>query len=445
MSICPIEWRYGSYEMKSLFSRENIFNVMKEVEVALLEALEEIGIAEDGLSSSLRELKISPEEVDRIEREIGHDVMALVSVLYERTRGRFIHFGATSNDIIDTAWAIILREAIKVVKEKLRNLIIELGKKAIAYKDVLQVGRTHGQHAIPITFGFKLANYVYELTRSYERLNELEKRVIRGKISGAVGTMASWGKMGFEIERRVLSRLKLEPHMISTQVAPRDGYAELISNLAILGSSLDRLAIEIRELMRPEIDEVAESREGKIGSSTMPQKENPVDCEKVSSLARLLRGLVVTSLENIPLWHERDLTNSASERIEIPHSFIIIDEMLSTMMDVVRKLIVKEGNMRRNIDLSKGLIMSEALMIELTRRKMDRQEAHKLVRELVKRSKEEGKALIDVVRNDERVSSIIDKEEIENLMKPENYLGLSTSLIYRAINYAESTLNTKIS
>ncbi|MEM4906627.1 MAG: lyase family protein, partial [Sulfolobales archaeon] len=305
------------------------------------------------------------------------------------------------------------------------------------FKDLVMVGRTHAQHALPITLGFKLANYVYEFIRSLERINSVEDRVIRGKMSGAVGTMAGWRGKGLEIENAVMSELNLHPHLITTQVVPRDGFAEVVSVLAILASQAERLGIEIRELMRPEILELAEGSAGRVGSSTMPHKTNPVECEKISGLARVLRGLLIPALENIPLWHERDLSNSSAERVLIPHSFILIDEILDTLHDVLKGLKVFPENIERNLRMSRGAIMAESLMLRLTDKGLSRLEAHKLTMELVQRARSKHTSLLEEAINDARVLTYLNIAEINEALDYNKYLGNYRELIDRTLKYAE--------
>ncbi len=295
-------------------------------------------------------------------------------------------------------------------------------------------GRTHGQHAVPITLGFKFANYVYEFSRSLERICECEKRVVRSKISGAVGTMAAWMGKGLIVESTASKELGLEPHTISTQVAPRDGFAELVSNLAILASQLDRFALEVRELSRTEIGEVYEAVK-RVGSSTMPQKRNPVTAERISGLAKIARSLTIAALENIPLMHERDLTNSSSERVLIPHIFMVLDQMLVDMEKLLNTIHIDEEAMRKNLLLTKGAIMAEALMVKLVEKGMARHEAHKLLSELASRVGEED--FYTILVKDSRVLSYLTTEEIRELMKYENYLGNYRELIHRSISYAQ--------
>ncbi len=435
--VCPLDWRYGSEEMRRIFKVENIVRKYVEVEKALVCTLEELGIAEKGSCEKIKNVEVSPEEMYEMEKKIGHDIASLVFIIEEKTSCRFVHYGATSYDIVDTTWALIIREALDLVKKKLKDLINILIDLAQEHRYTIMIGRTHGQHALPITLGFKFANYIYEFTRSLERLKDVEDRVVRGKMSGAVGTMAAWGNKGVEVERRTLEKLGLKPHIISTQVAPRDGFAELICTLAILASQLDRLALEIRELSRPEIGELYESFK-RVGSSAMPHKLNPVTSEKVSGLAKMLRGLVIPALENIPLWHERDLTNSSCERILIPHAFLIIDEMLDSMIKVLKNLGINTQNMKKNLELLKGYTLTEAVMNILIKRGLSRSEAHRLLRELTMRYSE-GKSLWEAIKESE-ISKYLTDEDLKNI-KYENYLGEVDKLVDRAIQYAKDVIS----
>lgn len=445
MSICPLEFRYGSNELRRVFSRENIIARMIDVEVALIKALEECDIIPRGYYEALRKCAYSVkiEDVDRYEKMLGHDIMALTASINDACGefARYVHYGATSNDIVDTAWALVIRDALSIIKSKLANVIELLIKLAHEYMDTIMIGRTHGQHALPITLGFKFANYIYEFTRSLERLVDAETRVVKGKMAGAVGTMAGWRGKGLCIESIVMKELGLKPHEITTQVVSRDGFAELINALAILASQAERLGIEVRELMRPEILELAEGTEGRVGSSTMPHKDNPVLCEKLSGLARVLRGLSISALENIPLWHERDLSNSSAERILIPHAFLIADEVLDTLNKVLSNLKVYPSNMIKNLELSKGIIMAESLMLRLTDKGFSRYEAHRLVRKLVSKALSEGRDLFSIAASDEDILKYLSVDEINEALDYRKYLGNYRELIERAINYAKKILN----
>jgi adenylosuccinate lyase len=437
--ICVFEWRYGSEEMRRLFLAESIVKRYIDVEVAVMRGLEEAGIAPRGCAEAMRRCVegVRPEEVYEREAVTGHDIASLAYIIGERCGecGRFAHLGATSYDIVDTAWALIIRDALRIVKERLWRVVEMLIEYAERYRDVVMVGRTHGQHAVPITLGFKFANYIYELSRSLERLCEAEKRIVRSKVSGAVGTMAAWGGRGLVVESVASKMLGLEPHTISTQVAPRDSFAELVTDLAILASQLDRFALEVRELSRTEIGEIYEAGK-RIGSSTMPQKRNPVTAERISGLAKVVRAFTITALENIPLMHERDLTNSSSERILIPHTLLAIDQMLLDMEKLLKTLYIDEEAIDRNLKLSKGTIMAEAVMIKLVEKGMPRHEAHKLLSELALTVGNEDFYAV-LIRN-EIVRKYLTPEEVAKILDPRSYLGNYKELIDRAVSYAKN-------
>jgi len=443
LTICPFEWRYGSSEMRRIFSVEYIVGKYVEVEKAIIKGLAEAGFAPKKCTMVLDKCssRLKAFEVYEMEKKTGHDISSLAYLLGEYCGecGKYVHLGATSNDIVDTAWALIVREALSIMRERLKKLVNKLASLAREYSETIMVGRTHGQHALPITFGFKLANYVYELARSYERICDAEKRFVKGKISGAVGTMAAWGSKGFIVEEAALNQLHLEPHAISTQIAPRDSLAELVLSLLILASQLDRLAVEIRELSRPELREVAEGVGERVGSSTMPHKRNPVSSERVSGLARFLRSFATTVLENIVLWHERDLSNSSFERITLPHVFLAIDQALIDMYSVVEKLVIYPENMMRNLKQSKGTVLSEAVMVKLVEKGVPRHEAHQLLIKLSREALDSNKEFKKILLEDPFVSSVLNSEEIESLLRYENYLGASQQLIDRALEYWEKT------
>lgn len=441
--ICPLDWRYGSEEMRGLFLTEAIIKRFIVVEKAIMKGLEEMGYAKKGCSEVIDECaqSITASDVYTRESVMGHDIAALTYLLGEKCGecGKYVHLGATSYDVVDTAWALIIKDALAIVKRRLRYIIEKLIDMAYQYKEAIMVGRTHGQHALPITLGFKFANYIYEFTRSLERLFETEKRVVRSKISGAVGTMAAWRGKGIVLEEIASKYLGLEPHKIATQVAPRDGFAELVSVLAILASQLDRFALEVRELARPEIGEIYETGK-RVGSSTMPQKRNPVTAERISGLAKVARSLVIVALENIPLMHERDLTNSSSERILIPHMFLIIDQMLIDMLKLLDTIYIDIDAMKRNLDLLKGQIMSEAIMIKLVEKGMPRHEAHKILSEITRNLKAE-ESLKQALIKDERILKLLTIKEIEEALNYYTYLGNYKELIDRTIKYSKDVLN----
>lgn len=447
MPICPIDTgRYGSKEMKALFDEEGRLQRYLDVEAALAYALAELGeiprAAAEEIGRNANTKKVTPEKVKEKEKKTHHDLMAMVEVLSEECgpegSGKYVHWGATSYDIVDSSWALIMRDGLSLLDSRivaLRDLLCDL---ALKHKDLVEVGRTHGQHAIPITFGFKMAVYAAETARNLERLRELKPRLVAGKMSGAVGTMSSQGEKAFMVERLVMERLKLKPAEITTQVVCRDRMAEFVCWAAIAASGLDRVATEVRNLQRTEILEAAEGFEAKaqVGSSTMPHKQNPVDCEKVSGLAKVMRGLVVPALENVPLWHERDLTDSSSERFVIPMAFIILDEMLITLTRVMGGLRVFPENMRRNLGLTKGMILTEAVMMALARRGVGRQKAHELMRRASVKAFNEGIAIGDVLAGMPEVTACLTRGEIEALTDAEKYTGKAAELVERAVKYA---------
>jgi len=376
-------------------------------------------------AASVKQVKLS--RVKEIEREIKHDVMALVRALAEACgpSGAYVHLGATSSDILDTAMALQLRDALDLIEKRLDALEEVLVEKTKKYKETIMIGRTHGQHALPITLGFKFAVWMRENARHIKRLSECRKRALVGKMSGAVGTQAGLGPHAIRIQQLVMERLGIKPAEISTQIVQRDRYAELLCVLAIIASTLDKMAAEIRELQRPEIGEVSEpfERERQVGSSTMPHKRNPITCERISGLAKVMRSLVGPALENIPTWHERDLTQSSAERFIIPEACILIDYMLVLMTNVLRDLWVDEEKMSKNLELTQGRTMSEAVMMALTRKGMDRQEAHELVRQLAIKSEVQKQPIRDILLRNDSVQRMLSEKEVDEALDPRNYLG----------------------
>ena len=442
MPILPIDTgRYGTPEMLKVFEEENYFQRLLDVEAALAWAHAQVGNIprEDAEKiekmASTKYVKVS--RIKEIEREIKHDIMSLVRAFAEvcGPSGAYIHLGATSYDIVDTAKALQFGEALDIIRKKLDDLELILLRQADRYKNTIMIGRTHGQHALPITFGLKLSVWMREISRHIQRLRECRKRLIVGKMSGAVGTQAGLGRQALKIQELVMKRLGLKAAEVSTQIIQRDRHAELICVLAMIASTLDKFATEIRELQRTEIGEVLEpfKRERQVGSSTMPHKRNPELCERICGLAKVVRGLVIPALENIPTWHERDLTQSSSERFIIPEACILVDYMLHLMIGILSNLEVDEERMRRNIELTQGRIMSEALMLALTGKGMSRQDAHELVRRLAIKSADEKRPFKDVIMEDERVTSLLSVEEIEEALDPEKYLGTAIEQVKLAI------------
>ena len=382
---------------------------------------------------------VKVDRVNAIEKEIKHDIASLVRALSEvcGTSGAYVHLGATSYDIVDTGNALQLKDAIDLIEKKLEELKIVLQKQADQHKETVMIGRTHGQHALPITLGFKFAVWGHEVNRHIERLNECKKRVLVGKISGAVGTQAGLGEHAEQIQDLVMKRLGLQAAEISTQIVQRDRYAELVCMNAMVASSLENFATEIRELQRPEIGELFEAFEAskQVGSSTMPHKQNPETCERICGLARIVRSLSAPALEDMVTWQERDLTQSSAERFIFPESNILVDYMLNLMCNIIANLRIDKERMLRNVGLTQGRAMSEAVMIALTKKGMDRQEAHELLRNLAIQSSVEKKDFKQVMLQDKFVSSKLSEEEIDEALDPENYLGTA---VKQAEKFAKS-------
>ena len=432
MPILPIDTgRYGTPEMLKIFEEETRVQKLLDVEAALALAHAEVGNIpkEDAekIASMASTKYVKVERVKLIEKEIKHDIMSLVRALSEQcgTSGAYVHLGATSYDVVDTANALQLKDAIAVLEKRLRDFKLILQKQAFTYKETVMIGRTHGQHALPITLGFKFAVWGYEVNRHLQRLEECKKRVIAGKVSGAVGTQASLGEHASEIQALVMKRLNINAAEISTQIVQRDRYAELVGIYAMIATSLENFATEIRELQRPEIAEVFESFEVKkqVGSSTMPHKQNPETCERVCGLARIIRSLEIPALEDIVTWHERDLTQSSTERFVLPESNIILDYILSLTSSIVANLKVDRHRMLANLSLTEGRSMSESVMIALVKKGVYRQEAHEMLRQLTIKSAVEKKPFKQVLLEDKAVSSKLSEKEIDQALDPKSYLG----------------------
>ena len=447
--VCVFEWRYGSPELRRLLSVGGIVEALKRVELALLEALAELGVAS---WEAVEEARRASSVVDactvyREEERTGHDVASLAFLLGERGGGeaaRWVHYGATSYDIVDTAWALVLRDSLQMVMGKLRAIVEKLSAMALEHRYTVMPGRTHGQHATPITWGFKLANYVYELARSYERLCQTIPRLLRVKIGGATGTMAAWEGYGLQLRRLIARKLGLPYHPISTQVAPRDGLAELAANLAILASQLDRFATEVRELARPEIGEVWEERGETVGSSAMPQKANPVTAERVGGMARLARSLALGFLENIVLWHERDLTNSSFERAAIPHLLLAVDQALTDTLKLLDSLRINPERMKENLYATMATSVAEKLMNMLIEVGLPRRKAYQLARKAARKAVEEKQPLWKAAAKLEEIARLIPAEKLAEELKPEKYIGEAPKLVEQTVEYARRILSCTV-
>ncbi|WP_457754271.1 adenylosuccinate lyase [Thermococcus sp.] len=443
MAVHPIDYRYGSEEMRKIWEEENKLQKLLDAEAALARAHAKVGNipkkSAEVISEKANTKYVKLERVKEIEGEIHHDIMAVVKALSKvcGEHGKYVHLGATSNDIIDTANALLIKDSLEIVLKDLRELRTILKELAKEHKYTVCIGRTHGQHAVPTTYGMKFAIWLDEIQRHIERIEQAKERILVGQMSGAVGTMASFGEKGLHIQRLVMEDLGLKPARISNQIIQRDIYAELVMILALIASTLDKMALEIRNLQRTEILEVSEPFGKKqVGSSTMPHKRNPIRSEKICGLARIIYSNVIPALLNNPLWHERDLTNSSVERVILPETFMLLDEMLKNMKKVLSGLEFFPENIKRNLYLTNNLIMAEPLMLKLTEKGMGRQEAHEIVRQIAMKAFYEKRDLIEVAKENEVVREYLDDRDFKEL-RPENYIGLAPQIIDGVIQYIE--------
>ncbi|MHA1792945.1 MAG: adenylosuccinate lyase [Promethearchaeota archaeon] len=449
MPVHPIETRYRTKEMYALFTEEYKLQKWLDVEVALIKAHAKLGnVPREIVQEVERKGKIGVvklERVKEIEGEIHHDVMAMVKGFAEQCEGNvgnYIHLGATSYDIVDTAWALIFKDALSLLKERIKSILRVLVSHAEKYKDLVCVGRTHGQHAIPTTYGMKFANWADEIARHLDRLNDIIDRDVVGKFGGAVGTFASHGQDGIKLQDIVMEVLNLNPNLISTQVVHRDRHAEIIFWISLVASTISKVAKEIRDLQRNEIGEMFEPFAKKqVGSSTMASKRNPHKSERLCGIYRVIASNLTPIMENNALIeHERDLTNSSVERIIFPESFILLDYMLVQFRSIIEGIEINEENVKRNLDVTKGAIMSEYIMIELVKKGMSRQEAHEILRQIAIRCRNEGISYGQGMAEDNRIKNMFSREEIMQLLDPMNYIGLSKELVDRVIKKVESTI-----
>ena len=414
--------RYSLPQMKAVWDEQNKFQSWLDVEIAVCEALAEFGkIPAEAAAKIGQNSKFTIERILEIEKETHHDLMAFVKCVTESLgdEGKYIHFGVTSYDIEDTATAIRMRQAADIIIEDLEALLEVVGDKAREHKNTVMIGRTHGVHAEPITFGLKMAVWYSQIERDVERMKRAKEDISCGKISGAVGSFAN---IDPKIEESVCRRLGLKPAPVSTQIIQRDRHAEYIATLAIVASSVENYATEMRNLQRTEILEVQEHFEpGQRGSSAMPHKRNPWRFESVSSLARVVRGNVIPALENITSWHERDLANSAAERIIIPDCCLAVDFMLRTFMKLIQKLVVLPENMKRNLETMGGLVCSEQVMLALIAKGMSREEAYKVAQRNAAKAWE-GRNFRSALEADEDVRSRLSKEELDECFDIEYHL-----------------------
>jgi len=414
--------RYSRPRMKKIWSDKNKFDQWLKVEIAACEAWAELGEIPREDIVKIRKASYNLNRFAEFLKVTHHDVTAFLSSVAESlgTESRFIHLGLTSSDVMDTALSLQLTQAADILAKDVDELISVIENKAVEHKYTIMMGRTHGVHAEPITFGLKMALWTEEMKRNAQRLAEAKKNISVGKISGAVGTYAT---VPPQVEKIACAKLGLAPAPISSQIIQRDRHAQFLTTLAIIASSLEKFATEVRGLQRTEVREVEEPfAEGQTGSSAMPHKRNPELCERICGLARLIRGHALTSLENIALWHERDISHSSTERIILPDSCLALDYMLSIFTSIMKGLRVYPENMRRNIELSQGLVFSQRLLIALINKGLTREEAYKMVQGHAMKAWEEKKDFLSLLEADRRVTAHLSKRELNSLFDYGYYL-----------------------
>jgi adenylosuccinate lyase len=389
--------------MGSLWSEEKKFSTWLEIETVVCEESESLGLCPEGTGKKVRDKgRFDVSRINELELSIKHDVLAFITNVAENLgdESRFFHFGLTSSDLLDTSQALLCREACLLIESQLEELLGVLRDVALKYRETVMVGRTHGMHAEPVTFGLKVLVWYEEMRRAAARMQRARESISTAKISGAVGTFSH---LPPELEERVCKRLKLQPEPAATQIVQRDRHAELLTALALTATSLEKFATELRHLQRTEVGEVEESfTEGQQGSSSMPHKKNPIHCERICGLARVVRANAVAAMENVPLWHERDISHSSAERIIIPDSFILVDYVLAMFIKVMRELVVHSEKMKENLLKSRDLIFSQRLLLELTRLGMRREEAYGLIQSLALQAGQ-GSVISYLLRNVKRI------------------------------------------
>lgn len=448
MALCPLDYRYGRDMVKDIWSDSGRHARQLEVERALVWAHKELGRVSQSDYDDVAKISdpsiVTKERVEEIENETRHDIMALTKAMAEKAgdAGWCIHLGATSNDIVDTAVALQIRDSVHQQNQILKTLIHTIADLAERERDTVCLGRTHGQAAVPITFGLKVAVWLDEFRRHLVRLNELSSRVCVGKFLGAVGTGAAQGENARELQSHVLNHLGLGEPLVTTQVVGRDRYIEWVSWMANVATSVEKVLQEIRNLQRTEIAEVAEEFdvEKQVGSSTMAHKRNPITAENACGLARVVRAMMLPTWENALLWHERDLANSSAERFTLSHSVVLLDDVMNKCNRVLSKLVVDKENMIRNIDNQNGLVMAEKVMLALVDNGISRDEAHEVLRAASMEAVSKGIHLEDVCSMTPVISGTFDADELHSLFDPNSHLGVSAELVDDAVLLARTTV-----
>ncbi|WP_353684155.1 adenylosuccinate lyase [Thermodesulfovibrio sp. 3907-1M] len=423
--------RYTRKEMGNIWSMENKFRKWLEVEIAVCEAWAELGkIPQDALKEIKEKADFDIKRIDEIEATVKHDVIAFLTSVAEKVGpvSRYIHMGLTSSDVVDTALALQMRQAAELIMNDLEKIKELFREKAFQYKDTICMGRSHGVHAEPTSFGLRFALWYEEAKRNIERLNSAIDRISVGKISGAVGTFSN---IPPEIEEIALNKLGLKPEPVATQVVQRDRHAEFLSVLALIAAMIEKIAVEIRHLQRTEVLEAEEPfTEGQKGSSAMPHKRNPVGCENLSGLARLVRSNAFASFENIALWHDRDISHSSVERVIIPDNCILVDYMLNRLYGIIKDLRVYPERMLKNIELSFGLYNSQRVLLALVDKGLTREAAYRVVQSNAMKSWKDGRPFMELLLNDSDVRKYLTEDEIKSIFEL-NYYTRNIEHIYR--------------
>ena len=449
MSVSPLDYRYGRPEAKEIWSREGRHSRQLDVERALVWAHCQLGRVSAEHYDMIADISapgiVTADRVDEIEAETRHDIMALTKAMAEKAgeAAWCIHLGATSNDIVDSAVALQIRDSIRLQRQSLMTLLTTLCDLAERERDTVMLGRTHGQAAVPITFGLKIAVFVDEFRRHLIRLDELESRAITGKFLGAVGTGAAQGENAKELQQLILEHLGLTVPVATTQVVGRDRYIEWVGWMANVAASVEKLLQEVRNLQRSEIAEVGEwfDVEKQVGSSTMAHKRNPITAENASGLARIVRSMIIPSYENALLWHERDLANSSSERFTLSHAMILLDDILAKSDRVMGKCVVDEERMLGNIESQNGLVMAEKIMLALVDEGIHRDQAHEILRATSMVAVAENRHLREICGENDAITSAFSPEKLDELFEPSSHLGVSGDIVDESIELARAMVN----
>ncbi len=448
MAFCPLDYRYGCEDFKHIWSELGRHERQLEVERALIWAHMQLGKVSkedyEAVAAIANSTSVTKERVSEIEAETKHDIMALTKAMAEAAgdAGWCIHLGATSNDIVDTAVALQLRDSIVLLREQLCLLIGVCADVAERERDTVMLGRTHGQAAVPITFGLKAAVWLDELRRQLIRLDEASPRISVGKFLGAVGTGAAQGVNARELQRLIMTHLGLGVPLATTQVVGRDRYIEYVSWLANVAASCEKILQEIRNLQRSEIQEAGEGFDIKkqVGSSTMAHKKNPIKSENASGLARIVRSMIIPTYENALLWHERDLANSSSERFTLSHGSALCEDVIVKTRQVLSNMWVDSERCLENIKSQRGLVMAEKVMIELVEHGIARDEAHEILRSASFEAVDKKIELIDVCSRTPEIAAAFSVEELEAMFDPMNHIGVSGEIVDEAVELARSAI-----